>query len=97
MQVQFGFAPGVMARTVWACSQRCIDLAAKLYGKEATMTEHEKQARQDAGKVAGSYLDKIGKTDLGALSKEEWDTFLEALFETYHEGLIELAGKEAPF
>lgn len=36
----------------------------------------EEAARDDAGEMAGAYLDSIGKTDLAALTREEWATFL---------------------
>ena len=93
----FGWAPGRTQPTVWACSLECAALVPKLYGRNDLMTEIEKDARVAAGQVAGQYLDGIGKTDLGELTDEEWQGFLNKLFEAYHSTLVEAAHRHAPF
>lgn len=44
---------------------------------------NESAAAIEAGRQAGQYLESIGKTDLAALSKEEWKTFCEVMCLNY--------------
>ena len=39
----------------------------------------------ECGKAGGEYLDSIGKSDLAALSKEEWLVFLQSVVGRLHE------------
>jgi hypothetical protein len=41
----------------------------------------EKRCIKEAGNLGGQYLDSIGKTDLAALSGEEWQEFLERVID----------------
>lgn len=43
------------------------------------MEEWEIEAALMGGKMGGEYLESIGKTDLAALSAEEWRIFLECV------------------
>lgn len=45
--------------------------------------EIEEAALQAAGNAAGMYLDGLGKTDLAALSREEWTHFCFILVEGF--------------
>lgn len=55
--------------------------------------EHEAKALDYASEMGGEYLESIGKTDLGALSLEEWMTFIEAVVTGYQDRLVELLGR----
>lgn len=108
IQTGFGFAPSRTKPTVWTCSAKCCDLAAKNYGKP--MTKNEEEARKIARAAAGEYLDSLevqtpdgellpgGDAPLGMLTQEQFSTFFDRFAETYHEVLFTLAGgKQAPF
>ena len=56
------------------------------------LDEHEMNAARAAIDVAGPYLDEIGITDLGALSEEQMDRFLELFVRGYEDAM-----KEMPF
>ena len=56
------------------------------------LNEHEMKAAHMAIDVAGPYLDEIGITDLGALSEEQMDRFLELFIRAYEDAM-----KEMPF
>ncbi len=50
------------------------------------MTEQRKippLTRDRAGNAGGAYLESIGKYDVTKLSKEEWNTFIEKVCETF--------------
>jgi len=52
----------------------------------------------EAGKLAGAYLDEIGKTDLAALSGDEWREFLRRLFVSFEQTMRrKILENEAPF
>lgn len=87
----FGFSPAPAKAIVWACNQEHQKIAQRCYGRERElMGEAQAKARAEAGKVAGRYLDRIGKTDLAALTKEEYATFVEAIIETYRDEMTKL-------
>lgn len=92
----FGFSPAWTKPIEWTCSVECAGLQQKFWGKENIVSERETQARQIAGEAGGRYLDSIGKTDLADLSPEEWQTFIDRMFETFHVTLVELAGGNKP-
>ncbi len=49
-----------------------------------TITEADiSRAVYHGGQCGGRYLDRIGKTDLAILSKEEWWRFLQVIFSEY--------------
>jgi hypothetical protein len=43
------------------------------------MSPVELEAMKRAGRDAGGYLSNIGKTDMGSLSREEWDKFCSVM------------------
>lgn len=57
-------------------------------------TPNEAAAMEAGGHAAGEYLESIGKSDLAALSVEEWRTLIEALVTGYCDALRELAGRD---
>ena len=50
-------------------------------------TEQEVQGMMAAGEAAGAYLDKLGKTDLAALSWEEWMGHIEAAITAFQDSM----------
>jgi archaellum component FlaD/FlaE len=56
-------------------------------------TPHEMNAVLAGGANAGEYLESIGKTDLAAMTADEWTTFLLAVVSGY----IEHLKNEVPF
>ena len=57
-------------------------------------TPNETAAMQQGGKMGGEYLDSIGKTDLAALSLDEWATFVACIVSGYCDHLRDLAGQD---
>lgn len=47
------------------------------------MQPHEIDCAVKAGKMAGEYLESIGKTDLAELTQIEWQTFCEVICGNY--------------
>jgi hypothetical protein len=51
--------------------------------KADELSETETRALIDGGNEGGAYLDSIGKTDLAALSQEEFQAFLRAVLDGF--------------
>lgn len=87
-----GYRPKGGMPFIWFCDDlRCQELAGKVYA----MTDDDyrgllDQARWEGGKMGGAYLDKIGKTDFAALSKEEYFNFLATVHHATENKLREL-------
>lgn len=95
-----GYKPSRHENGIWACRDPlCASLLKKVWTMpKETLDAYEHMAALAAGDDAGAYLDGIGKTDLGALSREEWTEFLGMVvvgFQSHMRRMIE-AG-EAPF
>jgi hypothetical protein len=58
-------------------------------------TVNEIVAMETAGKLAGEYLESIGKTDLAVLSEDEWLTFIESVVTGFTDKLQELESATA--
>lgn len=56
-------------------------------------TEAEIEAMQAGGNAGGAFLDSIQKTDLAALTPDEWMTFVESVCT----GFVERMQQEPPF
>lgn len=57
-------------------------------------TPNERDAMRAAGRLAGEYLDSIGKTDLATLTGEEWTNFIDAVVTGYGDRLQELIRRD---
>lgn len=95
-----GYKPARRDPPIWFCDDpACRALAKKVHlMSKSELDAYEHQAALAAGDDAGAWLDGLGKTDLGALSKEEWEEFLGLIvigFQSHMRRLIE--GGEAPF
>jgi hypothetical protein len=60
-----------------ACSMGCMHIINREQGV-IDPTRHEVAAMEEAGNVAGAYLERLGKTDMAAFSYEEWMGLIEA-------------------
>lgn len=93
-----GYAPNGKDRILWACTE-CLDIAPHVYGVVGMKGSfYGREARDKAGEMGGAYLEKIGKTDLGAMTETEWREFLDVLFRARADALRRMyAGHVAPF
>ena len=71
--------------TAWVCEEAsCLSLLGKVAAMPAReLNSYEAFALSDAGDDAGEYLQRLGKTDLGDLSREEWLRFLAIVLTSY--------------
>lgn len=74
---------------MWLCDDPiCGQLARTVYEMpKLKLDAFEEAARDDAGEMAGAYLDSIGKTDLATLTGEEWATLLHQVIVGFEAGL----------
>lgn len=75
------------------CSHDC----ARIFMTIDKLTQNERAAATKGGEEAGAFLDAIGKTDLAALSPEEWEKFCAALFKGACDELRRQADDTIPF
>lgn len=84
----------------WFCADPYCHTAAEGLAdmKPDELSETELAALVDAGNAGGAYLDSIGKTDLAALSQEEYATFIRAVFDAFGGSMRRRCAKiEVPF
>lgn len=72
---------------LWMCDDPdCQSVARTVYEMpKSQLDAFEEDARDEAGEMAGAYLDTLGKTDLASLTEDEWKAFLHQVlvgFET---------------
>jgi hypothetical protein len=72
----------------WFCSKLCVER-----GKMVDPTAAEVAGMVEGASRGGEYLDSIGKTNLAALSPDEWMTFIESVCT----GFVERVQAEPPF
>jgi hypothetical protein len=85
---------------IWLCDDnQCHAAAKKVYAMaNGTLDAYELGAVLEAGSVAGGYLDKINKTDLALLSRDEWLEFLRRIVVGYEHALRRMIiDNEPPF
>lgn len=76
---------------------RCAEIAKLWLNRQPDGSTHwEAEARQEAGKAAGRYLVKIGKTDMATLTPDQWREFCRVMMATYRTELRRLAALQAP-
>jgi hypothetical protein len=95
----FAFAPPKdKQRRRWHfCSMQHLDFAYHHFRSTGQMIDpspDERKAALAGGANAGEYLDSIGKSDLAALTAEEWEQFLLCVVGGYLESL---ATEDIPF
>lgn len=85
---------------IHACRDyRCRELLPKVYNmSKDTLDAYDLKAMDEGGGWAGSYLDQIGKYNLGELTAEEWGEFCMRMIAGYQDGIRRMiANDEAPF
>ena len=75
----------------WCCDDpECIAIARETYAmRQLEFRRLDELSTEEGGAVAGQYLDTIGKTDLAALTEEEWQEFCRRLIGGYRVALKE--------
>lgn len=80
------------------CSIPCQGIIMKHRGKPPVLTQDEVDAIVKAAEGAGQHLDALGKTDLAAMTWEEWMTFIEQVCIGYAEEIkARLYSEDIPF
>jgi hypothetical protein len=90
-------APGTRAAPAFFCSMHCSEVWMVAHRKRIELTRDEAAAALAGGKVAGAYLEQLGRTDLRQLSRVEWAEFCERLTRGYLEELQRQADTQVPF
>ncbi|WP_425070661.1 DUF6511 domain-containing protein [Sagittula sp. S175] len=78
------------------CSPQCAEIWIKRKG-QPNVEQFEREAVMAGGAKAGAYLDSIGKSDLGTMTREEWATFCETLWLETCDVLRKRADDDIPF
>jgi hypothetical protein len=95
-----GYAPKQGKPVLWLCTNTdCISLGETVFKMAPkTLSAHELMALDEAGEVAGAYLESIGKFDLAQLSQTEWIEFLRTVLNSYGDKMrARLLNHVAPF
>jgi len=85
-----------------ACGMKHLNIIKKVDGM-INITNNEVEAALVGGKMGGQYLDELGKTNLAALSKAEWQQFLLCVIGGFTETVAnsrafdELTDEDIPF
>lgn len=79
------------------CARFCSLDCSEIWMKRRPQDQDEKAALEAGGRAAGEYLDSIGKSDLVALTPDEWSRFCAVLFEFTCADLRERAKEWVPF
>lgn len=94
-------APGLKGKegpaTVNFCSFECSETFMMARVAKIELTRDEDAAAVAGGKAAGAYLEKIGKTDLAAMTKDEWEEFCRTLVSGAYADLQKQADEAIPF
>lgn len=96
----FGWAGQQGRPIMWLCDDPiCGQLARTVYEMpKLKLDAFEEAARDDAGDMAGAYLESIDKTDLATLTADEWATFLHQVIVGFEASLRRrILGNAAPF
>lgn len=90
-------APGTRCSPAFFCSMRCSEVWMVAHRRKIELTRDEAAAALAGGKAGGAYLEQLGRTDLGQLSRVEWAEFCERLTRGYLEELQRQADAQVPF
>lgn len=89
---------GMRRPPIYCCSMECLHIAAR--DKEEPMpplNALEIGAAAKASPAAGEYLDRIGKSDLAAMTEEEWLGFLAHAYAAVADEVRAVWAEEVPF
>lgn len=81
---------------VQLCSDACLQLYIRRGFTDMTDAS-EKASAIKGGEAGGAYLDQIGKSDLGNMTRAEWEEFCTRLFQGACEHMRVIASDEIPF
>lgn len=97
-----GFAWHDFTRAAWdrppavdACSLACLDIISRRKG--VTPNKDELRAVEQASEAVGGYLEKIGKTDLAAMTPDEWHGFIAHTFAAVAAEVRLISYEDTPF
>ena len=90
-------APQSQTPPVFFCSMLCSEVWMIAHRKKIELTRDEATAAIAGGKVAGAFLEQLGRTDLAQLSRVEWAEFCERLTRGYLAELQRQADAQVPF
>ena len=90
-------APQAQVSPVFFCSMRCSEVWMVAHRKGIELTRDEAAAALAGGKVAGAFLEQLGRTDMAQLTREQWGAFCEQLTRGYLEALQRQADAQVPF
>lgn len=90
-------APGTGAPPAFFCSMCCSEVWMVAHRRKIELTRDEATAALAGGKVAGAFLEQLGRTDLTQLSRVEWAEFCGRLTRGYLEDLQRQADTQVPF
>jgi hypothetical protein len=85
---------------IWLCDDNGCHKAAKgLFKMPANILDaYEIGSALEAGRLAGAYLDEIGKTDIAMLSGDEWREFSRRIVVGFEQAMRrKILETEAPF
>lgn len=77
---------GIAGKT---CSMKCLYTLKEKDGIMEDATPNEKEAVSHGGAMGGEYLDELGKTNLAALTPDQWEQFLFCVVGGYCEKIAE--------
>jgi hypothetical protein len=90
-------APQTHSPPVFFCSMHCSEVWMVAHRRKIELTRDETTAALAGGKVAGAFLEHLGRTDMAQLSRVEWAEFCERLTRGYLEDLQRQADAQVPF
>ena len=90
-------APGAPEPPSFFCSMRCSEVWMVAHRKGIELTRDEAASALAGGKVAGAFLEQLGRTDMAQLTREQWGAFCEQLARGYLEALQRQADAQVPF
>lgn len=100
-EIGIGFTDNPSRRhpIMWLCDDpECITIAQGTYSmRQDNFDRIESLAAGKGGQKAGTFLEEIGKTDLQALTVDEWHEFCRRMITGYRVSLKEELKNEAPF
>lgn len=79
------------------CSFRCSEVYMLARAKQIEITRNEQTAALAGGKLAGAFLEGIGKTNFADMTASEWETFCQTLFAGACADLARQADAHVPF
>jgi hypothetical protein len=77
------------------CSMACLDIIWE--NKGMAPNRDEERATAQASEAVGEYLERIGKTDLAAMTPDEWAGFIAHTFACVAAEVRNICAEDTPF